>query len=111
MTQEKWIVEIEKSTHYIWATSIENAIEQAIELANTKAYKLKQVEPSKEPVTRTYPSCIDQEVIDALTPQELCRVVDRINEELNNRKVRTVTIPNYSNLIEESTHERIEMDR
>ena len=101
MTQEKWVVEIEKSTHHIWATSIENAIEQAIELANTKAYKLKQVEPTKEPVTRTYPGCIHQEVIDALTHQELCEVVDRINEELNNRNVGTVTIPNYANRMKE----------
>ena len=101
MTEEKWVVEIEGTKYHILATDMSDAIEQAINLGAIKVYKFHENEIQNEPATRTYPSCINQEVIDALTDQELCRAVDRINEELNNRNVGTVTIPNYANQMKE----------
>ena len=101
MIHDKWVVEIEDTKYNLWATDMSDAIEQAIALGAIKVYKHQESMLEDELVTKVYPSCIDQEVIDALTPQELCKVVDRINEELNNRNVSTVTIPNYANLMKE----------
>lgn len=101
MTKEKWVVEIEENKYHVWAISTEDAIEQAIKLAVTKAYKLKQVEPTNKSVTEMQSNSINEKIIEAMTDQELCRAIDRINEELNNRNVGTVTIPNYANLMKE----------
>ena len=99
MTHDKWVIEIEGTEYHIWAIDMNDAIEQAIALGAIKVYKFDEGIQQTGPQTKIQSSCIDQEVIDALTPQELCEVVDRINKELNNRNVGTVTIPNYANLI------------
>ena len=101
MTEEKWVVEIGETKYHIWATDMSDALEQAMALGAVSVYKFQEPMLDKRPTTKVYPSCINQEVIDALTDQELCRAVDRINEELNNRNVGTVTIPNYANLMKE----------
>ena len=101
MTEEKWVVEIGETKYHIWATDMSDALEQAMALGAVSVYKFHENEIQNEPVTEMQSNSINEKIIEAMTDQELCRAADRINEELNNRNVGTVTIPNYANLMKE----------
>ena len=95
MTHDKWVVEVEGTEYHLWATDMSDAIEQAIALGAIKVYKHQKSMLEDALVTKVYPSCIDQDVINALTDAELVEAIDRINKELNYRQTDFLTIPNY----------------
>ena len=98
MKEEKWVVEVEESVLHVWAIDREQALSRALQLIILKAYPKEDPVPENELVTKKYPSCIDQEVIDALTDQQLHDVLVRINDEINNRNPDTIPVPNYFDL-------------
>ena len=101
MTQEKWVVEIEGTKYHIWATDMSDAIEQAVNLGAIKVYKFHQNELQNDQVSKTYPSCIDPEVIKALTDTQLFEAITRINKELDYRQTDFLTIPNFCGRMKE----------